>query len=84
MGLTIKDVAKKAGVSIATVSRVINNKGLVIPETERKVLSAIDELHKADRHAGVGSVRVLFCGYSPNSGAGADEVRLPDYSRQHL
>lgn len=47
MGLTIKDVAKRAGVSIATVSRVINNKGLVIPETEQKVLSAIDELHYA-------------------------------------
>ncbi|NLA97932.1 MAG: LacI family transcriptional regulator, partial [Spirochaetales bacterium] len=38
---TIKDVAKLAGVSIATVSRVLNKLGVVNPETERKVLSAV-------------------------------------------
>ncbi|NLE15246.1 MAG: LacI family transcriptional regulator [Spirochaetales bacterium] len=42
---TIKDVAKLAGVSIATVSRVLNKLGVVNPETERKVLSAVAMLH---------------------------------------
>ncbi|MDD3903910.1 MAG: LacI family DNA-binding transcriptional regulator [Sphaerochaeta sp.] len=42
---TIKDVAKLAGVSIATVSRVLNNLGVVNAETERKVLSAVAMLH---------------------------------------
>ena len=34
---TIKDVAKAANVSVATVSRVINNKGYVNEETRRLV-----------------------------------------------
>ncbi len=42
---TIKDVAKLAGVSIATVSRVLNKLGVVNPETERRVLSAVNILH---------------------------------------
>ncbi len=42
--ITIRDVAKKSGVSIATVSRVINKKGKYREETERKVYRAIKEL----------------------------------------
>lgn len=42
---TIKDVAELAGVSIATVSRVLNHLGVVNPDTERKVLSAMTMLH---------------------------------------
>ena len=41
---TIKDVAKAANVSVATVSRVINNKGYVNEETRRLVEKAIKEL----------------------------------------
>jgi len=41
---TIKDVAKKANVSVATVSRVINNTGYVNQETRKIVEDAIDEL----------------------------------------
>lgn len=41
---TIKDVAKQAGVSIATVSRVLNNLGVVNALTEEKVLSAVKAL----------------------------------------
>lgn len=43
MSAKIKDVAKKANVSIATVSRVINNVPLVNEETRDKVLQAIKE-----------------------------------------
>ncbi|MCF7925831.1 MAG: LacI family DNA-binding transcriptional regulator [Candidatus Izimaplasma sp.] len=41
---TIKDVAKKANVSVATVSRVINNTGYVNHETRKMVQDAIDAL----------------------------------------
>ena len=41
---TIRDVAKAAGVSISTVSRVLNDKGDVAPETYQKVQEVIDEL----------------------------------------
>jgi DNA-binding LacI/PurR family transcriptional regulator len=41
---TIRDVAKKANVGIATVSRVINKSPAVSEETRQKVLEAIAEL----------------------------------------
>ena len=41
---TISDVAREAGVSVATVSRVINRNGAVSRATEEKVRSAIDRL----------------------------------------
>src|ERR1044071_3179641 len=41
---TIRDVAKRAKVSVATVSRILNNKPDVSEETRRKVLDVIDEL----------------------------------------
>lgn len=40
----IKDVAKKAGVGIATVSRVINNSGYVKKETREKIEEVIREI----------------------------------------
>ncbi|GIO29335.1 MULTISPECIES: LacI family DNA-binding transcriptional regulator [Paenibacillus] len=42
---TIRDVAKHAGVSVATVSRVINETGYVHEDTRKKVETAIRELH---------------------------------------
>ena len=44
MPSTIKDVAKKAGVGIGTVSRVFNSSPLVSQETQQKVLQAAREL----------------------------------------
>lgn len=41
---TIYDVARKAGVSISTVSRVLNNPSKVNDETRSNVLSAINQL----------------------------------------
>ena len=41
---TIKDVAQKAEVSTATVSRVLNNSDYVSPELKSRVHEAIDEL----------------------------------------
>ncbi len=42
---SIKDVAKQAGVSVATVSRVINNKGRVKEETKAAIEQAMEALH---------------------------------------
>jgi LacI family transcriptional regulator len=42
---TIEDVAKHAGVSIATVSRVLNKTAPVQEETSIRVLSAVDVLN---------------------------------------
>lgn len=44
MEIKILDVAAKAGVSSATVSRVLNNKGNVTPKTKEKVMKVIQEM----------------------------------------
>lgn len=41
---TIKDVAKQAGVSISTVSRVLNNPEMVTKNKKEKILNIIEEL----------------------------------------
>ena len=44
MAATIKDVAKRAGVSIATVSKMLNG-GNVLPENREAIEQAINELN---------------------------------------
>lgn len=44
MNISIKEIAKKAGVSKATVSRVLNKKENVKKETEQKVLKIMNDL----------------------------------------
>jgi LacI family transcriptional regulator len=52
MTLTIRDVAKEAGVSTATVSNVLNNTGKVGRKTQRVVISAVKRLgYVPDAHA---------------------------------
>ena len=41
----IKDVAKRAGVSVTTVSRVMNNRGYIGKETRKKVEDAMAEMN---------------------------------------
>lgn len=41
---TIRDVARRAGVGVATVSRVLNNSGYVSSVTRARVLQAVEEL----------------------------------------
>jgi DNA-binding LacI/PurR family transcriptional regulator len=44
MAVTIRDVARKCGVSVATVSRVINESDLVNEDTKKKVKEVIEQL----------------------------------------
>lgn len=45
MPATIHDIAREAGVSIATVSKVINNRAHVAPGTREKVLEVMERLN---------------------------------------
>lgn len=67
---SIREVAKEAGVSIATVSRVINGNGSVALELKNQVLAAIDRcdyLPSVGRRA-CDSVALLYVGqFSPGS-----------------
>ncbi len=42
---TVYDVARRAGVSIATVSRALNAPDKVSPKTRERILQAVDDLH---------------------------------------
>lgn len=52
--LTIRDVAREAGVSVSTVSRVLNDKDDVAPETYAKVQAVIRQLGYASSLAAKG------------------------------
>ena len=43
MGITIKDIARKANVAVSTVSRALNNKTDINPKTREKILKIMDE-----------------------------------------
>ena len=54
MGVTIKDVAKKTGLSITTISLVLNKKENRIPEKTRQIIeNAVHELNYAPNQAAV-------------------------------
>lgn len=51
MAVTIKDVAREAGVSVATVSRAINDQGNVAPAVRERVLAVVRKLDYAPHQA---------------------------------
>lgn len=63
MPATIHDVAKRAGVGIGTVSRVLNDSGHVREATRQKVLIAIEELdftpNPLGRHLSMGKTQMI-------------------------
>jgi LacI family transcriptional regulator len=70
---TMADVAKLAGVSAMTVSRVMNGKGLVRESTRRKVADAVAALNytpnqEARNLAGSKPIRVGFLYSNPSAG----------------
>lgn len=58
--VTIYDVAKKAGVSAATVSRVLNSPDMVGGEKKQKILDAIQELHFVPKADAVANARKSY------------------------
>lgn len=52
MSPTIYDIARVAGVSKSTVSRVLNKQTNISPEAREKVLRAIEELQYQPKQAG--------------------------------
>ena len=63
VGTTLKDVAARAGVSIKTVSNVVNDRPYVTDDTRERVRAAIDALHYrpnlSARHLRTGRLGVL-------------------------
>lgn len=61
--MTIYDISKKAGVSIATVSRVLNGSDKVRPSTRKKVMDIIEECNYTPnayaRGMGLGSLHTI-------------------------
>jgi LacI family transcriptional regulator len=55
--VTIKDVAREAGVSVATVSKILNLPDYSKPETREKVTAAIKRLNYQPNHAAQSMVR---------------------------
>ena len=50
--ITIKDVARRAGVAVSTVSRVLNDLDKVSEKTRQKVRAAVEELGLCAESAG--------------------------------
>jgi DNA-binding LacI/PurR family transcriptional regulator len=73
---TLKSIAALAGVSYATVSRVINGSGYVAPHTAQRVKAIIDELGYAPN----GHARVLLGRQSPLVGM-VVSLRSPEAMR---
>ena len=75
---TIKDVAARAGVSRQTVSRVLNEKGEVHPDTRSRVLAAIEELAYRPSAVAQSMVRGHTCTL------GCIAPNLTDYTFAHI
>ncbi|MEU5092954.1 LacI family DNA-binding transcriptional regulator [Streptomyces sp. NPDC021356] len=92
MGVSLKDVAQRAGVSVKTVSNVVNNYVHVAPRTRARVQRAIDELgyrpnlvarHLRNGRTGVIALAVPELGnpyFSEVAGAVIDAAALHDYT----
>ena len=73
----MKDVARLSGVSIQTVSMVVNDRAVVSPETRERILAAIDELDY--RPLAVG--RSLRTGSTRTIGLMVSDIANPFFAR---
>ena len=70
---SIQEVAKRAGVSIATVSRTLNNPAVVDPDTAARVWLAAEELHYVPNT----QARALVSGHSRILGLIVSDITNP-------
>ena len=75
-GATIYSVAERAGVSIATVSRVLQGRAVVSGATRQKVLDAVEALH----YVPLGAARSLAVRHHEAYGLVIPELTGPYYS----
>ncbi|WP_374970982.1 LacI family DNA-binding transcriptional regulator [Terrabacter sp. BE26] len=75
-GATIYSVAERAGVSIATVSRVLQGAGTVSSKTTQKVLDAVDQLN----YVPLGAARSLAVRHHEAHGLVLPELSGPYYA----
>lgn len=73
---SVKDVAHRAGVSVGTVSNVLNRPERVSPEVRARVETAIDELHYFRN----GVARALRSGLAPFVGVAVLDVGNPFFT----
>jgi DNA-binding LacI/PurR family transcriptional regulator len=76
MTASVKEVARRAGVSVGTVSNVLNRPGIVAPATRQRVLDAIAELGFVRNE----SARALRAGHSRTIGLVVLDVANPFFT----
>ena len=71
MPVSLKDIAQSLNLSVATVSRALNNQGRISPKTRARVLKAMEQMHyrpneaaRALRQAGAVGVYAAAAGKS--------------------
>ena len=74
--MNIYDIAKEAGVSIGTVSRVVNNKGYVSEKTRKKIQEVLDRTE----YQPSAIARGLVAGSMKTIAIFAVDVRVPHYA----
>jgi LacI family transcriptional regulator len=74
--VTMSDVAREAGVSLMTVSRVVNNKGEISPETRERIQEVIEKL--GYRPSGI--ARSLAAGQTYTIGLVVPDIANPYFS----
>ncbi len=91
MPITIKDIARIAGVSHSTVSRCLNNKGGYSEETSMKVRKIAEELGfefnanaRSLSTAKTGTIGIIYDEYSDTSNLHPFSVRFQKYIRKIL
>lgn len=87
--VTITDIAYRAGVSEATVSRALNNNSQVSKETRSKILSIADELkYTVNKHASAlrrtRSQQVMLVQMTENGVAPADNIKYFSWLNHYL
>ena len=82
--ITIRDVARQAGVSVATVSRVLNNSALVSPDTRDVVMKAVTQLgYRPNANAQALATELALLGAAGKLDREATHCFMPTLVRRH-
>ena len=77
MSISLRDIAKRAGVSVGTASNVLNRPGIVAPETTKRVLQVIEEMGYNPN----GYVKNMSAGHSRTLGLVVPDVSNPFFAQ---